>query len=186
MFFVSLSKVIHNPSLILIPSFISIFIITMANKKIKREIAIIVSLISTFLSASTIPDLFSKYVLDLTHILDHIMLIAIFLLNAHLLTTKHALAKAVTNIFHPIHERVEINIFDKLNYTLAKAVTNIFHPIHERVEINIFDKLNYTLAKAVTNISKGFRKIHTGNLNINMLAFLMFILLSFILFFFYF
>lgn len=41
---------------------------------------------------------------------------------------------------------------------------------YNRVELGFFDAINYWIADAVMSFSNSFRKTHTGNLNLNILA----------------
>ena len=153
---IPISGILHDSWLILLLSLVSIIAVTMVHKRMKKHIAIAISLATSIIAALTIPDLFSKYIIDLTHVLNHIMLTITFLLCARLLIVENA---------------------------IAKTVTFLFHPLYERLEINIFDKFNYTIAKTVTFLSDRLRRTHTGNLNLNMLALLLYFLSSLIFFF---
>ncbi|MCK4952488.1 hypothetical protein KAS14_01705 [Candidatus Bathyarchaeota archaeon] len=126
---IPISGILHDSWLILLLSLVSIIAVTMVHKRMKKHIAIAISLATSIIAALTIPDLFSKYIIDLTHVLNHIMLTITFLLCARLLIVENA------------------------------------------------------IAKTVTFLSDRLRRTHTGNLNLNMLALLLYFLSSLIFFF---
>ncbi len=121
-------------------------------KKLGERITVTISLAMMCLMVLVVPDLFSKYALDLAHLSSHMMFSATFLLCAIV-----------------------------LQYGLAEGFVSFSSGLYRLLEVGVFDRLQYGLAEGFVSFSSGLRKSHTGNLNFNMLALPFCLLLSLIL-----
>jgi len=53
---------------------------------------------------------------------------------------------------------------------LHKTIASFTNWLYQKVELGIFDALNYALANIIISFSKSFRKTHTGSLNYNIIT----------------
>lgn len=127
--------------LVLVFTFGLMLTVTRFWRKLRKEIPITISLAVICFVVSVVPDLFSKYILDLAHVSSHVMFSATVLLCALI-----------------------------LQYTMTETFTSLSTSLYKRLEIDIFDRLQYDLAETFTSLINGFRRSHTGILSFNMLA----------------
>ncbi len=178
----------------------SVLIAARFPRKLGKPGNIVVTLISTSLLVLVIPDLFSKYTLDIVHVFTHALFNLTFLsytlviqqFAAHLVPTNPGLENRVPLSRFDLGERsisfssrvyrlVEIGLFDKIQYTVIEEIASLSRQVYHIVEIGLFDKIQYLFAKGFVSFSNIFRRIQTGNLNLNMLALLLFLLFSLLL-----
>jgi hypothetical protein len=169
------------PFMTLASTFSLMLTITGFRKKLKKQtLTAISSAIICFL-VLLIPELFSKYALDLAHVSSHVMFNATLLLCAIIL--QYNFAEEFTYFSSSLYRSEEIGVFDRLQYHLAEGFISFSSRLYRFVEIGVFDRLQYRLAEEFTSFSNSLRKSHTGNLNLNMLALPFYFLLSLILLF---
>jgi len=178
----------------------SVLIATRFPRKLGKPGNIAVTLISTSLLVLIIPNLFSKYTLDIVHVFTHALFNLTFLsytlviqqFAAHLVPTNPGLENRVPISRFDLSERsisfsdrvyrlVEIGLFDKIQYTVIEEIASLSGQVYHIVEIGLFDKIQYLFARGFVSFSNIFRRIQTGNLNLNMLALLLFLLFSLLL-----
>lgn len=169
-------------------------------KKLGKPGNMAITLISTSLLVLVIPNLFSKYTLDIVHVFTHALFNLTFLsytlviqqFAAYLVPTNPGLENQVPlsqsdlgkrsiSFSSRVYRLVEIGLFDKIQYTVIEEVASLSEQVYHIVEIGLFDKIQYLLAKGFVSFSNSFRRIQTGNLNLNMLALLLFLLFSLLL-----
>jgi len=124
-----------------------------ARKKLKKRLALTFSLAVISIVSLIIPDLFSRYAIDPVHVSIHVLFSVTLLLCALL-----------------------------LQYVVAGVFASFSSRIYDLLEISVFDRLQYVVAGVFASFSSRLRKTHTGNLNFNMLALLLYLLFSLILF----
>lgn len=134
--------------------------------KMKRWIAVALGLIATGVAASIALGAFSEYSIDPAHVLSHSMFSAIILLYGRLLVTEEVPAILDRLIL------LEFKTFDRFQYTLAHTMMSSFERIRGSLELSIFDRFQYALAQTIVSLASSTKKIHTGNLNLNMVFFL--------------
>jgi len=134
--------------------------------KIRRWIAVALGLTATSFAALVTIGAFSEYSLDPAHILSHSMFSAIILLYGRLLVTHGVPAILDRLIF------LESETFDRFQYTFAQTMMSGFERIRAFLELGVFDRSQYTFARTIESLAGGTRRIHTGNLNVNMICFL--------------
>jgi len=134
--------------------------------KMKRWIAVAFGLIATGVAALVTLGTFSDYSLDLAHVLSHSMFSAVILLCGRLLVTKDVPAILDRLILF------ELSTFDRFQYTFAQTMMTGFERIRGSIESSIFDRFQYALAHKIESLASSTKKIHTGNLNLNMIFFL--------------
>ena len=134
--------------------------------KMKRWIAVALGLIATGVAALVTIGAFSEYSLDPAHVLSHSMFSAIIILCGRLLVTQEVPAILDRLIL------LELKTFDRFQYTLAQTMMSGFERIRGFLELSIFDRFQYALAQTIVSLASSTKKIHTGNLNLNMVFFL--------------
>jgi len=109
----------------------------------RRRVAVISGLTCVGIAVLVAPNILSEYSLDPEHLLSHSMYKALIVLCAILLIRGKNPAK------NP-------GILDRL----------------KTLDLSTFDAFQYALARKILSLANSIRKIHTGNLNLNMLGFL--------------
>jgi len=152
--------------LVLVVDLLLMVIAVGVRKKIGYRAAATFGLVATCVAVLIVFDALSEYVLDPMHVLSHSIFGAILLLCAKLLATERA---------PPILDRLvflELNIFDRFQYSLARTMMSLFHRTRDSLEFHVFDKSQYDLVRIVVSLGSNVRKIQTGSLNLNMMSFL--------------
>jgi len=147
-------------------------IILMMTKRLSKRVKSIIGLSSTSIIASTAANLYSHYAPEPLHIMNHTLFKTAYILSMLILVQTDIL-RAFSSLFNA----VEVRIFDQLNYILTKISLAIAKSLYNAVEVHIFDQLNYAFARITITASKIWRRVQTGNLNLNMLLILAFFLL---------
>ena len=134
--------------------------------KMKRWKSVALGLIATGVAVLVILGAFSEYSLDPAHVLSHAMFSAVILLCGRLLVTQEVPAALDRIIL------LELKTFDRFQYTLARIMMSSFERIRGSLEMSGFDRFQYVLAQTIASLAGTTKKIHTGNLNLNMVFFL--------------
>lgn len=79
----------------------------------------------------------------------------------------------------------ELNIVDRFIYALAQTVQNFSEGLNKFFEQGVIEGFNYALARIAWSFSRIFRKTHTGDLNYNMIAVMLGVILLLLLLLFY-
>jgi len=114
-----------------------------SEKDRRRRVAVISGLTCVGIAVLVAPNIFSEYSLDPEHLLSHSMYKALIVLCAILLIRGKNPAK---------------------NPGILGRLKNL--------DLSTFDAFQYALARKILSLANSVRKIHTGNLNLNMLGFL--------------
>jgi len=134
--------------------------------KMKRWKSVALGLIATGVAVLVTLGAFSEYSLDPAHVLSHTMFSVVILLCGRLLVTQEVPGALDRLIL------LELKTFDRFQYTLARTMMSSFERIRGSVELSVFDRFQYVLAQTIASLAGSAKKIHTGNLNLNMVFFL--------------
>ncbi len=119
----------------------------MREKNWRRRAAAVSGLTCVGIAVLIAPNIFLEHSLDPDHLLSHSMYKALILLCAILL---------IRGTNPGTNPGKNPGILDRL----------------KTLDLNTFDAFQYVLARKIQSLANGIRKIHTGNLNLNMLGFL--------------
>jgi len=155
-----------TPYIVLAVDLLLMMTLVRTRSKMKRWMSVAFGLIATGVAALVTIGAFSEYSLDPAHVLSHSMFSAVILLCGRLLVTQEVPAILDRLILF------ELKTFDRFQYTLAQTMMSGFERIRGSVELSIFDRFQYTLAHKIESLAGSTKKIHTGNLNLNMVFFL--------------
>lgn len=134
------------PFLVLLIDVLFMIILFKTRRKMKRRNVVVFSLTAACIAGFM--NIFSEYTLDFMHVLTHLMFSIVLLLCANLLRTERLPA---------------------------------FFRLFGLLELNLFDRFQYSLAKKVVSLSSNIRKTQTGNLNINMIGVMIGFIICFLL-----
>jgi hypothetical protein len=161
------------PFLVLLIDVLFMIILFKTRRKMKRQNVVVFSLTAACIAGFM--NIFSEYTLDFMHVLSHLMFSIVLLLCANLLRTERLPA------FFRLFGLLELNLFDRFQYSLAKTTLSFCNKIRYVLELNLFDRFQYSLAKKVVSLSSNIRKTQTGNLNINMIGVMIGFIICFLL-----
>lgn len=141
-------------------------VVVRTRNKMGRRASLTLGLVSTGAAALVTLSAFPEYNLDSTHISSHIMFSTTVLLYGKLVVSEELPAILDRLILF------ELNTFDKVQYSLAQTMMSVFNRIRDSLELDVFDGFQYAFAKRVVSVASGTRRVHTGDLNLNMIWFL--------------
>ncbi len=154
------------PFLLMTVNLSLMMVVVRTRKKMGRRTSLTLGLVSTGAAALVTLSAFPEYHLDPTHISSHIVFSTTILLYGKLIVSEDVPAILDRLILF------ELNTFDKAQYSLAQTMMSIFDRIRDSLELNVFDGFQYAFAKRVVSVASGARRVHTGDLNLNMVWFL--------------
>jgi len=150
--------------LVLILHLLFVIVILKSREKLKRRITVIASLTATCTAALAAMNSFLKYTPDGVHVLIHAVFGVMLLLSARLLI--HEKIPPFLNLF----VLLELNVFDRLQYTLTQTLMSLFERARDSLELNVFDRFQYRVAQALRCLARTIKGVQTGDLGLNMVG----------------
>ncbi len=131
-----------------------------------RSVAVVSGLILVGVAVMVAPDIFSVHNPDPEQLLRHSAYSALIVLCAVLLI-KGRIPEVLGRL-----KLFDLKTFDRFQYTLAQTMMSSFERMRGSIELSVFDRFQYLLAQTIVSLASNVGKIHTGDLNLNMIGFL--------------